>query len=129
MSDLGDQISRVLSDPSMMEQIKNLSGLLSDAPQADIPPPAAPPVQPQPAHPLTSALPLAGSAEILPTVMKFMPLLNLYREDDDSVKLIRAMIPFLSEQRRARAEQAINLLRIMRVIPKIKEIFSQGAGM
>ncbi|MBQ1546389.1 MAG: hypothetical protein IIZ59_02520 [Clostridia bacterium] len=123
MSDMSDQISRVLSDPSMMEQIKSLSGLFSNGQQTDIPPPVSPPAPSPSSNPLS----LAGSAEILPTVMKFMPLLSAYREDDDSVRLIRAIMPFLSEQRRKRAEQAINLLRIMRVIPKIKEIYGQGA--
>lgn len=112
MNDINETISRVLSDPDMMEQIKNLSGMFSK-PQTDIPPPAPPPPAP--------------SAELLPAVMRFMPILTAYREDDDAVRLLRAVMPYLSPQRRERAEQAISLLRIIRIIPMIKELSSKGA--
>ncbi len=110
MSDLTQELGRLLSDPQTMEQIKSLSGLLGQpaAPANSAPPPSAPPS------------PQSGN-DLLPAVMRFMPLLNSLREDDDTIRLLRAVAPFLSEPRRERLEQAIKILRVIRLVPLLRE--------
>ncbi len=119
MSDLSSQINSILSDPDMMEQIKSLSGLFgqpanqkNSGPENKIPdispPPSAPP-----------QLDIPG-ADGIGTVMKIMPLLNELKKDDETIKLLYAIKPFLSPHRQEKLEEAIRLLRIMRLIPILK---------
>ena len=113
MSDLSSQISAILSDPEAMRTIQNLSGMLG---QSD-----TEPKEKQNNDQPESTSSFSGTSEILPTVMKFAPLLTAFREDDDSVRLLRAVKPFLSPARQERLEQAIRLLRIMRLIPLLRQ--------
>lgn len=119
MSDLSAQIGEILSNPEAMEQIRNLSGLFSQ--------PAAPSAAPAPnpeisaQAPSFSKQPENSAAEALPAVMKFMPLIGSLQAEDDSTRLLRAVKPFLSPERQARIEQAIKLIRIIKIIPLLKE--------
>ena len=90
-----------------MEQLKALGGLLGQSAPTE---PAA--------EPESSAFP--GAADMLPAVMKLMPLISSVGEDDDSIRLLRAIKPFLSRQRQERLEQAIKLLRVIRIVPLLK---------
>ena len=114
MNDLTQELGRLLSDPATMEQIKSLSGLLGQpAAPAGTPPPEAPP------PPAQSGKQSGG--DLLPAVMRFMPLLTSLQEDDDTIRLLRAVQPFLSEQRRERLEQAIKILRVIRIVPLLRD--------
>ncbi len=44
------------------------------------------------------------------------------KNSDPSVNLIHALIPFLSEQRRKNANEAEKILRIIKMIPMLKEM-------
>lgn len=120
MSDLSAQIGEILSNPEAMEQIRNLSGLFSQ--------PAAPSAAPAPNPEISAQAPSFSkqpesfaAAEALPAVMKFMPLIGSLQAEDDSTRLLRAVKPFLSPERQARIEQAIKLIRIIKIIPLLKE--------
>ena len=120
MSDLSAQIGEFLSNPEAMEQLKSLSGLFSQ--------PTAPPTAPAPNTDAAYSEPTfskqsesLAAAEALPAVMKFMPLINSFRAEDDSTRLLRAIKPFLSPERQLRLEQAIKLMRIIKLIPLLKE--------
>lgn len=114
MSDLSAQIGELLSDPQTMEQIKALSGLFGQSAPA---PPAQELPEQKPAA-LPSSL---GGADALPAIMKFMPLITSLKEDDDATRLLRAVKPFLSEARQEKLEQAIKILRIIRIVPLLRE--------
>lgn len=127
MSDLSSQLNQILSDPNMMEQIRSLSGLfgqsagLSDShsEQAVSENISLPQSTPSP-----SPFDLIGSDGIQ-TAMKLMPILSELKHDDDTIKLLRSIKPFLSPQRQDKLEEAIKLLRIIRIIPLLK---NQGLG-
>lgn len=110
MSDLGSQISQILSNPEMMEQIKGLSGLLGQsAPEA----PSSPQTTQQ------TPLDLLGG-DGMQIAMKLIPIMNSLKEDDDTTRLLRAIKPFLSPQRQEKIEEAIRLLRILKILPIIR---------
>lgn len=111
MSDLSSQISQILSNPEMMEQIKGLSGLLGQSA------PEAPPPSPQSNQ--QSPLDLLGG-DGMQIAMKLIPIMNSLKEDDDTTKLLKAMKPFLSPQRQEKIEEAIRLLRILKILPIIR---------
>lgn len=110
MSDLSAQIGQLLSDPQTMEQIKALSGLLGL-------PDDTPPLPPKPAPPSG----MGDVSDFLPAAMRFMPLLSALKEDDDTIRLLYAVKPFLSEERREKLDKAIKLLRVIRLIPLLRE--------
>ena len=121
MSDLTSQINQILSNPEMMEQIKALSGLFgqSAAPQGangDFTMPENSSV-PQPKQ--QSPLDLLG-ADGLQTAMRFMPIITELKKEDDTTQLLRAIKPFLSPQRQDKLEEAIRILRIIRIVPMLK---------
>ncbi|MBQ1437784.1 MAG: hypothetical protein II685_08300 [Clostridia bacterium] len=125
MNDLTSQINQILGNPEMMEQIKNLSGLFgqsadtkengNDASNYN----NTSPNQSAIANNSQNAFDLLG-AEGLQTAMKFIPLINELKQDDDTIKLLRAIKPFLSPRRQEKLEEAVKILRIIRVIPYLK---------
>lgn len=112
MNDLGTQISQLLSNPEMMEQIKGLSGLLGQSA------PDSPPTVPQKKQ--QSPLDMLGG-DGMQVAMKLLPIMNSLKQEDDTTRLLRAIKPFLSPQRQDKIEEAIRLLHIMKILPLIKD--------
>ncbi len=120
MDDLSGKIGEILSDPSMMEQIRSLGSMMGLGQQGSpaAPQPAAQPPAPQ-MQPMST--PVSGmSPEIMSTVMRFAPLLSSMNEENDSTRLLNALRPFISEKRRSRIDGSIRLLSFMRMIPMLK---------
>ena len=53
-------------------------------------------------------------------IISLMELLNS-SENSQSADLIRSIKPYLSDKRKERAENAIKLLRLLSILPKIKD--------
>ncbi len=124
MADLSDALQSILRDPSAMEQIKELGGMLGLG--GDNAQPEEAPKQPDGISSLLSSLgqkqdKAAPSADMLGTMMRLAPLLGAMNEENDSTRLLYALKPFLSEKRRRRIDQSVRLLGIMRILPLIKE--------
>ncbi len=113
MSDIASQINSILSDPEMMKQIQGLSGLFGQSENKES-------VSPALAQPSASPLDMLG-ADGMQTVMKIMPLLNKLKQEDDTTRLLYAIKPFLSQQRQAKLEEAVKLIRIINLVPLIKQ--------
>ena len=62
--------------------------------------------------------------QLLGTVMKIAPLLQSVNREDDSTRLLRALQPFLHQERSRRVDSAIRLLGIIKLLPVLK-----GAGL
>ncbi len=50
-----------------------------------------------------------------------LPILQTFNKPDNRVEFINALKPLLSEARRKKADEAMNLLRLMSVIPMLRE--------
>ena len=118
MDDISQKIGQLLSDPSMMEQIRSLRAMLGSSQQESPAPPPQPSVQPQ--QNTLGAL----SPDMLGMMMKLTPLLSSMNEENDSTRLLSALRPFLSEKRRGRIDGSIRLLGLMRMLPLIKNVFA-----
>ncbi len=114
MDDLSQKIGEILSDPSMMEQIKSLGSMLGmdqqKPPQAQV----QQSIQPQ-TNPLMNMSP-----DMMNMIMRFAPLMSSMNEENDSTRLLNALRPFLSEKRRSRIDGSIRLLSFMKMIPLLK---------
>ncbi len=110
MDELGDKLSAILNDPESMERVKQMAQSLLGGEDSGTA------VQNNPAPP--AALP-ADDINIKQIVSLFSKMKNT--ADDSRVQLIYALRPHLSEERRARADTAIKLLKLLDMLPFIKE--------
>lgn len=81
----------------------------------------------QSAQPALTGNPAAGlgalaGADSLAMVAKLAPLLSQLNREDDSTRLLQALRPMLSEARRAKIDEAVRILQLMRLLPMLKEL-------
>ncbi|MEE0859452.1 MAG: hypothetical protein U0M12_08320 [Acutalibacteraceae bacterium] len=113
MDDITGKISQLLSDPQAMEQIMSLKNLLIPDEKED--------EHTQTVEETKPLLPL-GADDTMKTVMRLMPLLSDIKQEDDTTRLLRALRPFLSEERRCKLDEATKILQIMKILPVIKQL-------
>jgi hypothetical protein len=98
MSEMQDAINQILSDPEAMKQVQSLGEQLGLS-------------KPQP----------KPEPEGLGALTKLAPLMNSFSADDEVSRLLEALRPFLGEEKRRRLDQAARLMRLIKVIPLIKD--------
>ena len=104
MSDLQQQLNQILSDPDALRQVQSLGQKLG----LNAPPPAAPVETKE------------QSGELAQVVSRLAPLMSR-TADDDTAALLNALRPFLSGERARRLDQAQRMLKLIRMIPLIKD--------
>ena len=110
MDELGDKLSAILNDPESMERVKQMAQSLLGGEEESA---AAQNI------PSTPAALTGDDINIKQIVSLFSKMKNT--ADDSNVQLIYALRPHLSEERRARADTAIKLLKLLDMLPFIKE--------
>ena len=108
MDDLNEKLSGILSDPQAMKEIAQLASQLGVKPSGIHSEPAAP-KKPEP----TDALSMMSG---------LMPLMGSLKQEDDTTRLLEAIRPFLSEERREKLDKAQKMLRMMRLLPLLREM-------
>ncbi|MCQ4023027.1 MULTISPECIES: hypothetical protein [unclassified Ruminococcus] len=114
MDDFSDQISKILSDPQAMEQIRSMAGMFG----AENKP------QPQSEPTMSSNSNNMMSPDILNTVSRIMPIMSEYNKEDDGTRLLTALRPFLSRERQKKLDEAARMLHILRFLPMIQKLGS-----
>lgn len=112
MENISEKINSILSDPNSMAQIQAMMssmGLGGDS---------APQPQPTPQQNLSPAL---QNPEILGKLSSLAPLLSATGQEDDSTRLLQALRPLLSHEKQDRLDKAMKMLRLLRMIPLIKD--------
>lgn len=89
-----------------LDQLKGLTSLLGGiqnqaSPSPDTPAPGVDP-------------------EMLQSIVKMMPLLSSFRQEDDSTRLLHALRPLLGPERQKKLDEAVKLLQMMRLLPLLK---------
>ena len=101
MSEMQDAINQILSDPDAMKQVQSLGEQLG----LNNPPPAK--SEPQ--------------SEMLGAMQSLAPLMNHFSADDEVTRLLNALRPFLGEEKLRRLDQAQRLMKLIKVIPLLKD--------
>lgn len=105
MDDLNEKLSGILSDPQAMKEIAQLASQLGvDTSGLHNEP------QKKPESDMTSMM--SG----------LMPLMGSLRQEDDTTRLLSAIRPFLSEERREKLDKAQKLLKMMKLLPLLREM-------
>lgn len=118
MDDLSGKINELLSDPASMERIKNLAGMLAGnggGGQSAAPPPEE------------QASEKAGGSgmndfPIDPAMLlKLKSAFDVMQKDDPRIDLLIALKPNLSTARRKKIDDAIHIMRLLSLMPMLKE--------
>lgn len=105
MEDLNSKLSSLLSDPQAMQEIAALASSLG----AD-------------SSGVHNAQAPAADASAASAMSGIMPLLSSLKSEDDTTRLLEAIRPFLSPERRSKLDKAKKILRIMRLMPMLREL-------
>ncbi len=113
MDDLSAKLSQLLNDPESLNRVREMAKTLFSNTQT-------PTESQSEAAPDTGGLSdLLGGVDI-GTLTTVLSKLN-HNGGDDRVRLITALRPHLSEKRRQRADTAIQLLKLIDLLPLLKE--------
>lgn len=115
MGELEDKLSSILSDPEAMSKLQTLGrslGLDTGGLGRNVSPAPAP-------SPVSSLFSQKGD-DLSTMLMRLAPLLSDMGKDDETACLLNALKPFLSKPRQQRLEQAGKMLRVMKLLPVIK---------
>lgn len=108
--DLSAKISQILSDPESMKEISQLASMLGeDQPSVHKEEKKSPDI--------SSLL----GAENMGTLLKIAPMLGSLSREDDTTRLLKAIRPFLSEERRHKLDEAEKMLKMMKLLPMLKD--------
>lgn len=108
MDDLSAMLSGILNSPEEMEQLKTMAGVLLGEQK-----PKEEPVNPKGGFSDISAGEIAG-------IMKMVNLLKT-NQTDHRAQLLLSIRPHLSEHRQKRVDDAVKLLRLIQILPAVKE--------
>ena len=111
MDDLSAKITELLSDPQGLEKVKTLAnGLLSNSKAQEAK---------QETTVSASALPFDPSQ--ISGMISVMNALKSTNQKDENTALLLSLKPHLSSQRRKKVDTAIAIMRIIKILPLLKE--------
>lgn len=113
MSDIQEKLNQILSNPEALKQVQSLGeqlGLTSQKPAE------APAPKPKPDNPFGGV-----SSDMLGAVTKLAPLMNSFKGDDDTTRLLHSLRPFLCNERREKLDKAEKMLKMLRMLPLLKD--------
>ena len=65
--------------------------------------------------------PLAGmNGEMMQAMMKLLPLLNSFQQEDDNTRLLHALRPLLGGERKKKLDEAVKIMQMLRLLPLLK---------
>lgn len=121
MDDLSSKISGILSDPQAMEQIKGLGEMLGLS-NNDAHLPLHKEEKKDKDENVIQGIFGDSSPDMLNAFSKLVPMMSSLKKEDDTTRLLSALRPFLSETRRKKLDEASKLIRIMKLLPMIKDV-------
>lgn len=118
MDDLNQKISEILSDPQALEQIKGLGEMLglNNASNESVH------NKPENTDIAPKSVIGANSPDMMGMVTKLAPIMSSLNKEDDTTRLLFALRPFLSPQRQKKLDEAGKLLKMMKLLPLIKDL-------
>lgn len=112
MDDLAGKLNDLFSSPEGMNQIKNLMSMLSNSGSSPGDGQAHPPQQQNAANDMPFDPML---------LMKIKSAMDIMNKGDPRVDLLVALKPNLSEEKQSKVDEAIRILRIINLMPLLRE--------
>ena len=122
MSELDDKLNSILSNPAMMQQIMSLAQALN---QSDSQQPKQNPAAPPP--PQQSAEPVPREVPLNPNLLgKIANLMQRGSIDKNQESLLRALGPYLSQQKLQKLERAMHAAKMAGVASEMVNLRGQS---
>lgn len=119
MDDLAQKLTELLDSPEGLEKMKGMAEmLLGSADPAPAPTEPSPP--PKAAAPAVTPFPGLAPNE-LQTMMRMAKAFQSIPKEDSRTNLLLALKPHLSEPRQAKVDEAIKLLKVVSMMPILRE--------
>lgn len=67
-----------------------------------------------------------GSGDVMDILLKVMPLLSTIDKESDDERLLKALMPYMNEERRNKLDTAQSILKIAKILPLLSEVFGGG---
>ncbi len=115
MDDLSAKINQILSDPQALQQIQGLSSMLS-MPSSDV----SSTVENKPQS-LPVSIGDSISGDMLSLIGRLAPLMSDINKEDDTTRLLAALRPFLSDERKKKLDKTGKILKMMKLVPLLKD--------
>lgn len=110
MDDLGEKLAGILNDPDSMERVRKMAeSILGETEEKEEPPQ-------NPIGDFSSLLGVEGLGNIISIISRLKDSGN-----DPKAQLLYALKPHLSEPRREKVDTAIKILKLIEILPLIKE--------
>ena len=104
MDDLSEKLCGILNDPDAMRDIAALASQLGvEAPSVHKEPEKKP-------------------DDTASKLLSLAPMLGSLKQDDDTTRLLDAMRPFLSQERQEKLDKAKRLIKVMKLMPLLKDL-------
>lgn len=65
----------------------------------------------------------SDNGDIMDVLLKVMPLLSTIDKESDDERLLKALVPYMNEERRSKLDTAQSLLKIAKILPLLSEVF------
>ena len=109
MEELSEKLDRLLSSPDSLKRIEELMASFGGTPAP------SPPAEALPADPLGGDM-----------LFRLLPLLGTLQQEDDNAALLHALRPHLGQERQKRLDDAEKLMKLVRLLPLLKEFSDTG---
>ncbi|MDO4199145.1 MAG: hypothetical protein Q4D57_00050 [Clostridia bacterium] len=119
MEDLTEKISSLLGDPEIMDKIQNLSGMFGSSENNKSTDNEDKNETNETAKDKSDDF--GFSPDMLGTLFKIMPLISSLGKDDKYTKFLKSLKPLLSEERQKKLGDSAKILKLMRILPLIKD--------
>lgn len=122
MDDIASKITDLLNDPEGMQKISSMANALMQSNDeksnniSDI----ISSVMPKKAENNPIENPSIDPMQ-MGNIMKMMSLIKKQNTDDDNTRLLLALKPHLSDERKKKVDKALSLLKIAKLLPVLKE--------
>ncbi len=124
MDDFSDKVNALLSDPKSMEKIMNLAGMLSGggAPEGDSASGGAPGPEGAASPGFDPGSGVGNDLGIDPAMLsRIVRALGAIKKNDPRIDLLLALRENLSEPRRKKVDEAVQMLRLLSLVPMLRE--------
>lgn len=121
MDDLSEKISALLSDEDTVNELKTLADSLGFDTSSFGAPGKKAAAEPTQKKYEKDNSPLSSLGIDAGTLLKLTSALGSKKNDDDAA-LLRALKPHLSEEKRGRVDSAVKIIRLLNLLPLLKEL-------
>lgn len=117
MEDIAGKLGDLLSDPEIMSKIQGLSGMFK---KSDNNKSKSNSGEDEDNNEDAESQNFEIPPDIIPTILKIMPLLSSLKKEDKYTKFLKSLKPLLSEPRQEKIDRCSQIMNLVKILPLLK---------